>query len=178
MKKKLFSLGLLAVCTISMVGCGTTLTTDSASIASTEKIEGLSGKLVVYMPSPSGLNGKYVEDFENKTGVEVELFEGTTGEILARLEAEKENPVADVVVLASWTDGLTLKEQGTLMSYPEATNADKIYEGWVDQESMLFGTSASAVGVIYNTLLVEQLQADWNELALPEYKDILVMADP
>jgi iron(III) transport system substrate-binding protein len=61
----------------------------------------LSGKVVVYMPSPSGLNEKYLADFEEKTGVDVELFEGTTGGILARVETEKDNPVADVVVLAS-----------------------------------------------------------------------------
>ncbi|MGN0394041.1 MAG: ABC transporter substrate-binding protein [Coprococcus sp.] len=142
-----------------------------------EKVE-LSGKVVVYMPSPSGLNEKYIAGFEEKTGVEVELFEGTTGEILARLEAEKDNPVADVVVLASWSDGLSLKAQGGLMSYPDAENADKLYEGWKDEDNTLFGTSASAVGVIYNTTLVESLDADWSELASEEYKDMLAIADP
>jgi iron(III) transport system substrate-binding protein len=80
------------------------------------------------MPSPSGLNEKYLADFEEKTGVDVELFEGTTGGILARVETEKDNPVADVVVLASWFDGLSVKNSGELMSYtPE--NADKPYAG-------------------------------------------------
>ncbi|MFA9377597.1 MAG: extracellular solute-binding protein [Lachnotalea sp.] len=137
----------------------------------------LSGKVVVYMPSPSGLNEKYVADFQEKTGVEVELFEGTTGEILARLEAEKDNPVADVVVLASWADGLSMKESGQLQSYvPE--NSDKVYENWIDSESMLFGTSASALGVIYNTTLVESLDADWLELADTKYQDMIAIPDP
>ena len=147
------------------------------SAADTVTATELSGKVVVYMPSPSGLNEKYVADFEEKTGVAVELFEGTTGEILARLEAEKDNPVADVVVLASWSDGLSLKADGGLMSY-EPANADKIYEGWKDADNMLFGTSASAVGVIYNTTLVESLDADWKDLAAAEYKDMLAIADP
>ena len=64
--------------------------------------------VTVYMPSPKGLNAKYVAAFEKETGIKVKPFEGTTGKILARLEAEKANPVADVVVLASWSDGLAL----------------------------------------------------------------------
>ena len=138
----------------------------------------LSGSVTVYMPSPTNLNTAYVEGFEQKTGVKVNLFEGTTGEILARLEAEKENPVADVVVLASWSDGLSMKESGQLMSYPEAADADKLYEGWIDEESMLFGTSASALGVIYNTTLIDSLDADWSELADAAYQDMIAIPDP
>lgn len=135
-------------------------------------------EVTVYMPSPSGLNEKYVAGFEAATGITVNLFEGTTGEILARLEAEKDNPVADVVVLASWSDGLNLKAQGGLLSYPEAANADKLYDGWKDEDSMMFGTSASAVGVIYNTTLIDSLDADWSELASDQYKDMIAIPDP
>lgn len=140
--------------------------------------DALSGSVTIYMPSPTSLNTAYVEGFEEKTGVKVNLFEGTTGEILARLEAEKENPIADVVILASWSDGLSLKEKGELASYAEAENADKLQEGWVDSDAMLFGTSASAVGVIYNTTLIENLDADWSELADEQYKDLVAIPDP
>ena len=84
------------------------------------------GVVTVYMPSPTGLNAKYVAQFEKQTGIKVKLFEGTTGKILARLEAEKSNPVADVVVLASWSDGLAVKQSGILASYPNAKNAEKL----------------------------------------------------
>ena len=88
----------------------------------------LSGKVTVYMPSPAGLADKLAAAFTEKTGVEVEQFQGTTGEILARLEAEQANPVADVVILASWSDGLSMKADGQLVSYTPA-NADKVNEG-------------------------------------------------
>lgn len=51
------------------------------------------GVVTVYMPSPTGLNAKYVAQFEKQTGIKVKLFEGTTGKILARLEAEKAIPL-------------------------------------------------------------------------------------
>lgn len=152
--------------------------TEAAESSDVSATEELSGTVTVYMPSPTDLNTAYIEGFEAKTGVKVELFEGTTGEIQARLEAEKDNPVADVVVLASWSDGLAMKESGQIMSYPEAENADKLYDGWVDEDHMLFGTSASALGVIYNTTLIDNLDADWSELADPQYKDMIAIPDP
>lgn len=154
-----------------------TAESSEASSQETESKTELSGKVVVYMPSPAGLNEKYIADFQEKTGVEVELFQGTTGEILARLETEKDNPVADVVVLASWSDGLAMKKTGQLMSYTPK-NSDKLYDGWMDSDCQLFGTSASAVGVIYNTTIISDLSADWNELADEKYKDQIAIPDP
>lgn len=137
----------------------------------------LTGKVVVYMPSPAGLTDKLCADFEKKTGVKVEKFQGTTGKIMARLEAEKANPVADVVVLASWADGLNMKNAGKLLSYrPEGT--DKLNPAWIDKDNTIVGTSASAVGVIYNTTLIPKLDADWVELADPKYKNQLAIPDP
>ena len=133
--------------------------------------------VTVYMPSPAGLANKLAADFEEKTGIEVQTFQGTTGEILARLETEKANPVADVVILASWSDGLALKNEGELASYVPK-DRDKIVEGWIDDDNMLFGYSASAVGVIYNTLIWENLDADWDELADSMYKDDIAIPDP
>ena len=98
MKRSIVCL-LLALCLcLGMAACGAKPSQDDANNAPESK---LSGKVTVYMPSPAGLADKLAEAFTAKTGVEVEQFQGTTGEILARLEAEKANPVADVVILAS-----------------------------------------------------------------------------
>ena len=134
--------------------------------------------VTVYMPSPKGLNAKYVAAFEQETGIKVKLFEGTTGKILARLEAEKANPVADVVVLASWSDGLAVKKSGILAPYPQAKNVEKLRADFVDGDRTLFGTSASAMGVIWNKTLIPELNADWKELADPKYKGQVAIPDP
>lgn len=134
-------------------------------------------KVVVYMPSPAGLANQLAADFKQKTGIEVEQFQGTTGEILARLETEKSTPFADVVILASWSDGLQLKASNSLISY-QAKNSAKMKADWVDNEHMLYGTSASALGVIYNTLIYPSLNADWAELTKPPYQNQIVIPDP
>lgn len=150
---------------------------STSSSASSDKTTELSGKVTVYMPSPAGLADKITAGFTEKTGVQVDVFQGTTGEILARLEAESANPVADVVVLASWSDGLAMKKAGKIMSYtPE--NADKAVEGWIDEDNMLFGYSASAVGIIYNTTVIPEMTADWSELSGEQFKDTLAIPDP
>jgi iron(III) transport system substrate-binding protein len=136
-----------------------------------------SGKVVVYMPSPAGLADKLAAGFEAKTGVKVEQFQGTTGEILARLETEAANPLADVVILASWADGLAMKKQGKLLAYAPA-GSDLMHRAWKDTGNTLFGTSASAVGVIYNTTIFPVLSADWNELSGTNYKNQLAIPDP
>ncbi len=137
-----------------------------------------SGKVVIYSAGPGGLAENIVEGFKAETGLEVEQFQATTGKILARLEAEKNNPVADVVVLASWPSGMALKNEGATQSYTGAAQADKLYETWVDEERHLFGYSASALGITYNTKLVDEPPTDWSDFADPQWKDAVNIPDP
>ncbi len=173
MKKIALCLVLVLSLCLGLVACGTNNDPAGAGDGQTK----LSGSVTVYMPSPAGLADKIADAFTAKTGVKVNQFQGTTGEILARLEAEKANPVADVVILASWSDGLSMKAQGQLESYKPA-NADKINSGWIDGDNTLFGYSASAVGVIYNTTVISDLNADWSELADARYRDMIAIPDP
>ncbi len=94
---------------------------------------------------------KFKKDFEKKTGIKVEMFQGTTGKILARMEAEKKNPVVDVVVLASLPAMEGLKKEGQTLAYKEAKQADKLRSEWSDDKGHYFGYSASALGIVYNT---------------------------
>lgn len=183
MKKRIVCLLLALGLCMGLAACGEkqsqeeTKQPESVQSDSQNTEPRLSGKVTVYMPSPAGLADKLAAAFTEKTGVEVEQFQGTTGEILARLEAEQSNPIADVVILASWSDGLGMKADGQLESYTPA-NADKINDGWIDSDNTLFGYSASAVGVIYNTTVVPELSADWSELADAKYKDLIAIPDP
>lgn len=169
--KRFALLGAAVFLALSLSACGGA--ENSAAPAAPKE----SSKVTVYMPSPAGLANKIAKGFEAKTGIKVEQFQGTTGEILARLEAEKANPAADVVILASWSDGLSMKQQGALASY-KPQNADKLVKEFADNDNQLVGYSASAVGVIYNTTVVPQLDADWTELADPKYQGMLAIPDP
>ena len=172
--KKLALLGAGLCLAMSLAACGG----KSAPAASSASAQApASGKVTVYMPSPAGLSNKIAKGFEAKTGIKVEQFQGTTGEILARLETEKANPAADVVILASWSDGLSMKQKGELASY-KPQNSEKLTKAFLDNDNQLVGYSASAVGVIYNTKVIPELSADWAELADPKYQGQLAIPDP
>jgi len=151
---------------------------DSATSEPKEEANKPSGKVVVYTAGPAGLADKILAGFEAQTGVKVEQFQGTTGKVLARLEAEKSNPVADIVVLASWPSGMEMVRDGWTQSYPDAVNAEKLHDTWLDEDRHLFGYSASALGITYNTKLVSTPPKDWSDLAAGEWKGVVNIPDP
>lgn len=138
----------------------------------------LSGKLVVYSAGPKGLAEAIQKGYEDKTGVKVEMFQGTTGKILARMEAEKANPVVDVVVLASLPSAQGLKNSEMTLAYTDAPNADKMIPEWTDAEGNYFGYSASALGIAYNTKLVQNPPTEWEDLLKEEWKGKVNIPDP
>ncbi|MCD8308659.1 MAG: extracellular solute-binding protein [Clostridia bacterium] len=165
---------------ISSSDSGSSGTSEATASDVTINYSGLSGELNVYMPSPAGIQKKFKEEFEALTGVTVNITSGTTGEILTMLEAEGDNHWADVVILASWSDGLSLKADNVLMSY-ESPYAEYMHDGCVDDSYMLYGTSASAVGVIYNTkyYTASQLESlDWDDYADSQFKGEIAIPDP
>lgn len=180
---------------IALAGCGSNTASGGASSANnganasnnasaaastdaSQPAQSTDKKLTVYTAGPEGLATKLIEGYEAKTGVKVEVFQGTTGKILARMEAEKSNPVADVVILASLPSAQGLKQEGLTLAYPEAQHADKLNPDWSDAEGNYFSTSASALGIAYNTKIVKTPPVSWEDLTKPEFKDQVNVPDP
>ncbi len=106
------------------------------------------GRLVVYTAGPRPLAEAICKAFEAAQSVRVELFTATTGQIMAKLEAEKYHPRADVVLLAAETPMLGLKQAGRLHSYrPQAIPSFR--EGWADPDATFHATGAAAVGIAF-----------------------------
>lgn len=135
----------------------------------------LAADLVVYSAGPKSLSTTVVKKFEEKTGLKLQLYPASTGKVLAKLEAEKYNPIADVVVLASWAAGLGLKNQQVLA--PLKTEHRKfLRDEWVDE--YLIATGASAMGIAYNTKMVKNPPKDWWEMASPAWNKQVNMPSP
>lgn len=54
-------------------------------------------RLVVYSPHPLSIVRPLLTQFEGETGISVEVIQGGSGELVERLEAEKDAPVCDVL---------------------------------------------------------------------------------
>lgn len=177
-KNVVLSMALLA--SVTLMGCNPTM--DSTPFASSEPsasnstdntIRANDGTTVTsktvncYMPSPAGLQTKFKADFEAKyPGIEMVITSGTTGELTAKIKAEKSNPVCDVLILASWSDGIAAISDSTnynILAY-SPKDGDKIESAFKESMNKIWGTSASAVGVIYNTAKVQKAKIealDW-----------------
>lgn len=131
--------------------------------------------ITVYTAGPSGLADAIDADFTKATGIQVNVYQGTTGQIMSKLEAEKSNPQADVVVLADWSGAQTLEQEGELVKFTPKTASKLI---WKDPNSQYFAYSASALGITYNTKEVATPPTDWTDAANSTWANKVVMPDP
>ncbi len=133
--------------------------------------------VTLYTAGPEGVANNVAKSFTEKTGIKVEVYQATSGDVLARLEAEKAKPRADVAVLASWGEGLSARERGFVGTYSSA-EAKKLRPGWSD--GGLAAQGGAALALIVNSDLVkrEQQPRSWFDLATPYWKAALTMPDP
>ena len=139
--------------------------------------EGLEGEVTLYSVNPQGLTDELIDVFEDRTGVSVEKFSGQTGDVTARLDAEWDNPQADIVYLASWAPAGDYAEEGLLEPYAP-DGAQEAHAGWSDPEDRFAGRDGSALSLVVNTDTAPADPADWADLAAPEWADQVVMPDP
>lgn len=133
-------------------------------------------RLVVYTPHKEEVWWPIVKEFEERTGIWVDVVEGGTNEILERIARESDSPAADVMFgggvesLASYRDCFT----------PYAcAGAEELRQSLREPEDLWTPFSALPVVLIYNTKLVEPDQLTcWSDLFQPRYQGRVAFADP
>jgi iron(III) transport system substrate-binding protein len=131
--------------------------------------------LTVYTAGPGTLIKQLVNGFQEKTGVKVDVFQATTGKVMARLEAEAANPRADVLISASWDTAVDLDHRGALLAY-ESPNAKQVPEQF--RTATYVAQGISALGIVWNTHSNTPEPKDWSDLAAPAFKNLVTMPDP
>jgi iron(III) transport system substrate-binding protein len=133
--------------------------------------------VTLYTAGPANLATGMAKAFTAKSGIKVEVYQATSGDVLARLEAEKSKPRADVVVLASWGEGLAVRERGLVDAY-SSPEVKKLRREWVDDGLAAQGGAALAMILNKDQVKAEQQPPSWFDLASPFWKDSLTMPDP
>lgn len=122
-----------------------------------------------------------MKEFEKDTGIKVEAVRMSSGEILGRINAEKNNPKASV-----WWGGpadgfIEAKSNGLLEKYV-SPNAAKIPAQFKDAEGYWTGIYIGYLGFSSNAkLLAEkglQPPKSWEDLLKPELKGQVTIANP
>ena len=131
--------------------------------------------LTVYTAGPGTLAKGLASGFEKKTGVKVDIFQATTGKVMARLEAEQANPQADILISASWDTAEDLHNRGWLLPYQSA-NAGKVPDTLKSADYIAQGISA--LGIVWNSKSGTPEPKEWKDLTAPEFKDKVTTPDP
>jgi iron(III) transport system substrate-binding protein len=155
-------LAVLLFSVLGVAGCGGT---------------GDDGVLVVYSAGPRGLAETVTKAFAEAHGVRVELYAATTGQVMARLEAERYRPRADVVVFASRVAAEALKERGRLLPYADPAWLDETEREWHDPEGHFHATSAALVGVAFREAAYDPT-LDWDDLLSGHFPGRVTLPGP
>lgn len=133
--------------------------------------------VTVYSPHPTEAINLGVKEFQQKTGITVQLVAAGTGELLKRVEAESANPMGDVF----WGGGAESVQAYSkyFQKYisKEASVIDKKYK---DPKHFWTGESPLPMIIMYNKKLVAEsdVPKGWADLLSPTFKGKIAYADP
>lgn len=172
MKKIISSLVAIAMIVGLMLGCTAKPTGQEPS-----KNDKLSGSVTVYSPHPADPLNAGVKEFQEKTGITVNVVAAGTGELLKRIEAEADNPLADVL----WGGGA--ESLAAYSDYFEEFIPDEdsvILASHKDTNRKWVGESPLPMVIMYNKKLVSENEVpkSWGDLLDPKWKGKIAYADP
>src|SRR2546428_6935729 len=141
---------------------------------------GLAQTVNVYTAWPESLSQPIFKAYTAKTGVQINFIRLSTGELVARATAEKNNPRADVMWGAPGDGFAAAKEAGIIEPY-RATTAEKIPAELKDKDGYYTAVSKNTLIFMSNAKLLKEkgLKAptSWNDLIDPVFKGQIQTAD-
>ncbi len=148
-------------------------------------VSSTAAEITVYTALEDDELAVYIPAFQKKhPDIKLNLIRDSTGIITAKLLAEKDNPVADVVWGTAATSLLVANEMGMLAGY-NPKGIEKVRNGMKDtrnQEARWVGVKAYVTGIVGNTIEMPsknlRMPQSYADLIKPEYRGALVMPNP
>lgn len=134
--------------------------------------------VVIYNAVSTKLIQSFVEQFQKENpGVKAEVISGGSGELLTRIKAERNNPRGDVLV---GPDADVFDADLTLFDAYDSKEKAGFDKDAVGPEGKYYGFSTNFQAFIVNTKMMPLAQApkSWTDLAKPEFKGKILMANP
>jgi iron(III) transport system substrate-binding protein len=128
--------------------------------------------LILYTNSGDGERGKFLVERSKAAGFDIQVLQIGGGDLVNRVIAEKNNPVADMVFGPNAMDVGKIAREGLLYKFEPAWK-NKIDQSLLDSGGMFYPIGISPVIMIYNTDVYTPSTAprDWQDLATnPKYK--------
>lgn len=185
--KKIISLVLAMLLSFSLFACANNATTSTettqeektktAEVVATTKSPGGELKVVATSKSYEAL----FEKFDKETGIKSEILSVSSGEELARIRNEKENPSADLWFGGGIDTFMEAKEEG-LLEKVDFEASKLLNPQFKDYENYYFAKGITIVGFLFNDEVMKKKNLaypkTWDDLLKPEYKGEIVMSNP
>lgn len=168
MKKRVFCL--LCALLLPLSGCRREAPEETALAPAEED------RLVVYTSHKEEVYGPIIKEFEERTGVWVEVVNGGTNELLERIAKERDHPGCDVM-FGGGVESLQLYED---CFQPYTTSAAGLLNPGIRPQGDLWTPFSSLpVVLIYNTRLVAPGElTGWADLLDSRWRGKIAFADP
>ena len=155
----------------------TTLFTLSLCLGCSSEKSASSNSLVIYCPHPLDFINPLVDDFKAKNpDINVDVIAAGTGELLKRVESEKDNPLGDIL----WGGTVTMaKAKIDLFENYTSTNEVNIADIYKNTEGPLTRCDAMPSILMVNTNLSKNIKIEgYEDLLNPALKGKIACADP
>lgn len=134
------------------------------------------GKLVVYSPNSEGLMNATIPLFEEKYGIDVEVIQAGTGELIKRIRSEKDRPYADVLFGGSWS---LVYDNRDLWEPYVSKNDVNVLEPYRNKVGFITSYVLDGSCLIVNTDLIGDIKIEgYADLLNPKLKGKIATADP
>lgn len=140
-----------------------------------------SKKLTVYTAFPESEVIYYFNKFTEETGIEIEYIRLSAGEMLTRVEAEKDNPQAALMFGGSTDNYIAAVDKGLLEPYqsPELSSTPSTYIDPTGTWNPIYvGCIAFACNADWFKEHNYSYPESWDDLLDPKYQGEIIMAHP
>ncbi|WP_041177234.1 ABC transporter substrate-binding protein [Brachyspira intermedia] len=139
--------------------------------------ESQNSSLVIYSPSSRDFIDPLIEDFKSKNpNINVEVIIAGTGELIKRIETEKNDPLCDVLMAANIN---LVKNNQDLFENYTTTNENEILDSYKNVEGTMTRFMISPSVLIVNTNLVGNINIEgYSDLTNEQLKGKIAFNDP
>lgn len=137
-----------------------------------------SQQVVVYSAISTKLMQSYAEAFQKQhPDISVQVISGGSGELLTRVKAEHNNPIGDILF---GPDADTFDSDLKLFNSYDSPERKSFSEAALQPDAKYTGFSTNFQVFIVNTKMMplDQAPKTWKDLAKPEFKGKILMANP
>jgi len=173
LKSRVAAVGTIVAAVTLLAGCSAATATSNTTSPSAKSAE----PLIMY--SAVGYDAAVAKAFTAESGIPVKVVDDSTGPLLTKIAAEKNNPQWSML----WADGDTafssLDQQGQLLDYAANAQWDTVGKAVLPSDHSYSPTGTTVMAaLIYNSAKTSAVPTSYNDLLGSAYSGKVGMNDP